>query len=80
MTTADQLAIVNKKLNSSECSATVLADGGLVQDWMKSRRLLVIVEHRGSHALFVFVSQNIPVVSVSDLTTENVLPIDHEFK
>lgn len=81
MTTADQLAIVNQTLGSEE-KALVLADGGLVKDWMKSRRLVVIVAHQGgqTHALFVYNVKTIPVTEAKDLSVDLVVPIDSHFK
>ena len=76
-----QLAIVSKTLQGGE-RALVLADGGLVEDWIKTRRLLVIVSDAkaDSYALFVYLAQNIPITSVEDLTINHVLPIDSDFK
>ena len=60
----------------------MLADGGLVEDWIKTRRLLVVVadSKADTYALFVYVAQNIPLTSVDDLTINHVLPIDPDFK
>ena len=76
-----QLAIVGKTLSDGE-KALVLADGGLVEDWIKTRRLLVVVKGAKSdtYALFIYVAQNIPLTSVEDLTINYVLPIDSDFK
>jgi phosphatidylinositol-bisphosphatase len=85
MTTADQLAIVEAKLADADAKAVVLADGGLVQGWMKTRRLLVLVQQRaaaagGTHAVFVFVAASFPVAAVADLAVESVLPVDQDFR
>jgi hypothetical protein len=84
MTTADQLSIVERKLDvkpESGIKATVLAEGGLVQGWMKSRRLLVVLQQRsGSSAIFVFVSNSFPVAKPEDLTLETVLRVDSDFR
>ena len=83
MTTADQLEIVNRKLSSCDgggVEAVTLAEGGLVQGWMKARRLLVIVRSSTSHAVFVFLAKSLPVGDVSDIEVESVLPIKHDFK
>ena len=76
-----QLAIVNNTLADGE-KAVVLADGGLVEDWVKTRRLLVVVAaaKEDTPALFVYVAQNIPLISTEDLTINYVLPIDSDFK
>ena len=76
-----QLAIVGKALNGGE-KALVLANGGLVEDWIKTQRLLVVVKGAKSdtYALFVYVAQNIPLTSVEDLAINYVIPIDSDFK
>jgi len=96
MTTADQLAIVNRTLAEGD-KALVLADSGLVQDWIKSRRLLVVVvassrsgssssggggKISSSYALFVFLSQHSPpqLQSTKDIALNKTLPIDSNFK
>jgi len=79
MTTADQLAIVNKLLNAPE-EAKTLAQAGLVQDWVKSKRLLVVVRRESGFALFVLTSQNFPVATTEDLAINDVLPLDSNFK
>ena len=84
MTTADQLEVVNRKLSGGggggAVEAVALAEGGLVQGWMKARRLLVIVRSAASHAVFVFLAKSIPVTDESDIEVESVLPIKHDFK
>ena len=84
MTTADQLEVVNRKLSGGgsggAVEAVALAEGGLVQGWMKARRLLVIVRSAASHAVFVFLAKSIPVSDESDIEVESVLPIKHDFK
>ena len=80
MTTADQLAIVERRLGG-EAKALALAEGGLVQGWMKTRRLLVVAQRPDHHnALLVFVAAAFPVASEDDLTLESAMPIDMDFK
>jgi len=79
MTTADQLAIVNRLLGSP-AEAYILAQAGLVVDWVKSRRLLVLARCSSEEALFVFVSQTYPVLSQDDLTIERALPMNSQFR
>ena len=79
MTTADQLAIVNKLLQPPEKVRT-LAQAVLVQDWVKSKRLLVVVLCGADHALFVFTSQNYPVTTQADLVIDDVIKLDDNFK
>ena len=78
-----QLSIVNNTLAVGE-KALVFADGGIVEDWIKTntRRLLVVVAaaKADTHALFVYVAQNIPLTRKEDLTINCVLPIDSDFK
>ena len=92
MTTADQLAIVERKLGG-EGKAVALADGGMVRGWMKARRMLVIVRDSplpdgggdggdgdaARHGLFVFVSSSFPVSGEADLALESVDEIDDAF-
>ena len=77
-----QIAIVNQTLLSEDEKSVVFADGGLVKDWNKCRRLIVIVgKSENSHALFVYsVKNGLPISNVSDLDLETVLPIDENFR
>ncbi len=75
-----QLAIVNQTLVSDGDRAIVLADGGLVKDWVKSKRLVVIVQSNDAHALFIYNAKNLPVNDKNDLSLNHVLPIDGDFK
>jgi hypothetical protein len=82
MTTADQLAIVESFLGDADLRAVVLAEGGLVQGWMKSKRLLVVVQRKPEcgHAVFVFQSSVFPVSCVKDLLVDAVVPVDEDFR
>ena len=53
---------------------------GLVIDWVKSRRLLVLVRQGREQSLFVLTCQQYPVTSVGELTIDTVLPLDNSFK
>jgi len=79
MTTADQLAIVNRLLQAPE-EAHALAQAGLVVDWVKSKRLLVLVRCLREEALFVLTCRAFPILRLADLTLETALPIDTSFK
>lgn len=79
MTTADQLALVERHLCGA-VRACALADCGLVQGWMKARRLAVVVQHGGDHALFLFVSASFPVSAADDLAVDAAVPIGRDFK
>lgn len=76
-----KLAIVDQSLVGEGEKATFFADGGLVKDWKKSQRLIVIVaKHDASHALFVYIVKALPVTSVNDLSIESIIAIDDTFK
>jgi len=79
MTTADQLAIVNRLLHAPE-EAYTLAQAGLVVDWVKSKRLLVLVKCVKDQALFILTSQAYPVTKQQDLVIDTAIPIDSGFK
>jgi len=65
---------------------TVLASAGLVKEWLKRDRLLVVVESRSdssngfSQALFVYNTKTSPIKNVDDLRLETVIPIDENFR
>ncbi len=90
MTTAGQMDVVNRKLaggdggggGSAGIAAVAMAEGGLVQGWMKARRLVVVVASAdaGNAAVFVFSAKNFPVAEEADLDAETVLPVDPELK
>ena len=61
--------------------ATVFANGGLVKDWKKSQRLVVIVaKNENSHALFVYNVKTLPLTHSTDLSIDSVVAIDESFK
>jgi len=81
MTTADQIAIVDQTLLGGDEKATVFADGGLVKDWKKSQRLVVIVTKKEtSNALFIYNVKTLPLANVLDLSVDSIVPIDENFK
>ncbi|TRY74769.1 hypothetical protein TCAL_09197 [Tigriopus californicus] len=88
MTTADQMRIVEAKLARLLGSGPelglkgqVLAEGGLIQGWVQSRRLVVVVGvSSGQYALVIFTSQTFPVGRVEDLAIDDVIPVDKELK
>ena len=76
-----KLAIVDQTLLGEGEKATVLADAGLVKDWKKSQRLVVIVaKNDESHAFFVFNVKTLPIASVSDISLDSFIAIDETFK
>ncbi|CAG0918022.1 unnamed protein product [Notodromas monacha] len=74
----DPTALIQGKLRPGE-KAIVVADAGIVQDWVKSPRLIALVEKQSEHALIIFSPQNIPVTCSNDVSFSNAIPIDHEF-
>ncbi len=82
MTTADQLVLVERRLGG-EVRGLALCEGGLVQGWIKTRRLLVLAKKEGeaaAHALLVFVSASYPVSEEKDLGLETAMKIDTKFR
>lgn len=79
MSTADQLSVLSAKVG---CTAVCLADGGLVQGWMKSRRILCVMRDSIGmlHAVAVFSSTSFPVVKDAEVNLEIVVPINLEFR
>ena len=76
-----QIAIVDQTLLGGDEKATVFADGGLVKDWKKSQRLVVIVTKKEtSNALFIYNVKTLPLTNVLDLTVDSIVPIDENFK
>jgi len=68
------LAAVQNKLPAGHKIITAL-EAGLVQDWIRLNRLLVLVEHSNESALLVFNSTN-----GESTELERIIPIDTEFK
>jgi len=79
MTTADQLAIVNRLLHAPE-EAYTIAQAGLVIDWVKSRRLLVLVRCINDQALFIFNTQAFPIAKQQDISIDSAIAVDGGFK
>ena len=57
-----------------------MSNVGLVQEFVKSPRLLVLVERRAEYGLFIFSLLSVKPESSNDLCLEKVLPIDLDFK
>jgi len=81
MTTADQLAIVNKLLADGEHASTI-AQASLVVDWSKSKVVLVLVrcESCKEDAVMVMTCASFPVVSDQDVKISTAIPVDQTFK
>lgn len=73
------LIAVQGLLRSGDKCVTCI-DAGLVQDWVKSNRLLAVVEHSGEHGLFILTSSKSSPSSSNDLLIEKVLPVNDSFK
>ncbi len=86
MTTSDQLALVEQRLAAlfgaaGVISATALADAGmLVNGWMKARRLLVTLAKGNATAVAVFLCGKFPIESTEELSVENVINVDSDFR
>nr|CAD7445363.1 unnamed protein product [Timema bartmani] len=75
----DQQALVQSKLAMDE---TVIAvhEASLMHGWVRTSRLLALVEHNNHHALFVFISSRVPPQTPQDLTVDRALPVDIDFR
>lgn len=51
-----------------------------MQGWVKSSRLLALVNKGATNALVIFITSRTPALVYSDLTVEKVLPIDQDFQ
>ena len=52
----------------------------LIQGWLRTSRLLALVNKGSTHALVIFITSRSPPQVYSDLTIEKVLPIDQDFQ
>ncbi|XP_063218257.1 type II inositol 1,4,5-trisphosphate 5-phosphatase [Bacillus rossius redtenbacheri] len=75
----DQQALVQSKLSAGE-NAVAVHEASLMQGWVRTSRLLALVEHAGHHALFVVMSSRVPPQLFSDLTIELALPVDADLR
>nr|CAD7404135.1 unnamed protein product [Timema cristinae] len=48
--------------------------------WVRTSRLLALVEHNNHHAIFVFISSRVPPQTPQDLTVDRALPVDIDFR
>ncbi|XP_046667170.1 inositol polyphosphate 5-phosphatase OCRL-like isoform X1 [Homalodisca vitripennis] len=51
-----------------------------MQGWVRTSRILALIEKDGNYALIVFLSSQTPPIAYSELTVERVLPINSDFK
>jgi len=80
MTTADQLAIINKLLQAPE-EAHALAQAGLVVDWVKSKRIVVLVRREKEESLMLITCKSqLPLSNVKDIAVDTAVAVDGYFK
>ncbi|XP_049792520.1 inositol polyphosphate 5-phosphatase OCRL isoform X1 [Schistocerca nitens] len=75
----DVLTVVQTKL-SAEDNVVSVHEASLMQGWVRTSRVLALVENENDHALFVFLSSRVPPQSFTDLTIERTLPVDADFR
>ncbi|XP_077976840.1 inositol polyphosphate 5-phosphatase OCRL-like [Glandiceps talaboti] len=74
----DASSAVQENLNPGE-RCVVSVEATLVQDWLRSSRLLSIVDCAGEQALFIYTCSKTPVICADDITLETALPIKGDF-
>lgn len=75
----ENIAIVQSGLAAGE-KCNIALEAGLVHDWVKTTRLLALVERQGEHGLFIYSSSCSPITCSADLQLEKVLPINTDFR
>lgn len=75
----EKLAIVKSKFTSGETVVTA-TEASLMQGWMKTARILSVVNKGSTYALVVLITTRTPPQFYSDLSIEKVLPIYDDFK
>nr|CAD7427757.1 unnamed protein product [Timema monikensis] len=55
-------------------------EASLMHGWVRTSRLLALVEHNNHHAIFVFISSRVPPQTPQDLTVDRALPVDIDFR
>lgn len=71
----DLLSIVQETMQKDDkCLSCV--KGVVVSDWLKSSRILALVQHHGEYALFIFVPSRSTVQCAADLYVDTVVGID----
>lgn len=86
MTTAEQMDLVNQRLSrdseGSSVTALVMAEAGLVQGWMKAKRIVSLVTNNetGIAAVFVLSSKNFPCSNADEINVESVSTIGPDFR
>ncbi|KAL7289736.1 hypothetical protein TKK_0016344 [Trichogramma kaykai] len=79
MSTPEQLAIVQSKFTTGE-TVVIAMEAKLCQGWLKSTRLIAVVNKGSTSALVVLITSRNPPQVYSDLTIEKILPIDQDFQ
>ncbi|GFS41274.1 type II inositol 1,4,5-trisphosphate 5-phosphatase [Nephila pilipes] len=75
----DQLTTIQGLLCPGDKVALSI-EAGLVQDWVKSNRVLALVEHSGEHGLFILVQTRTPTSNPAYLSVEKAIPINDSFR
>ncbi|XP_046544350.1 inositol polyphosphate 5-phosphatase OCRL-like [Haliotis rubra] len=73
----DPRAVVQKKLSADE-TCLICTETALLLDYGKSPRYLAVVEKQDDHAIFLFTTSRVPVLSAGDLSVDQVLPVDSD--
>lgn len=79
MLSPEQSLIVQSKFVSGE-TVIIAMEASLIQDWVKTARIIALVNKGATYALVVLLTSRMPPQVYSDLTIERVLPIDQDFK
>ncbi|XP_054269652.1 inositol polyphosphate 5-phosphatase OCRL-like [Macrosteles quadrilineatus] len=81
MANAELAALVVAKLSPGPGEHVAVAhEASLMQGWVRTSRILALLEKDTNYALIVFLSSQTPPIAYSELTIERVLPINSDFK
>lgn len=75
----DQITAIQGLLCSGD-KVVLSIEAGLVQDWVKSNRVLALVEHLGEHGVFILLQTRTPSTTPGYLTVEKALAVDDSFR
>uniref|UniRef100_A0A1Y1K9C3 Rho-GAP domain-containing protein n=1 Tax=Photinus pyralis TaxID=7054 RepID=A0A1Y1K9C3_PHOPY len=74
------ISIVQAKFSCTEIVRTLHLNASITQKgWVDESRILALVEHDSTFALFIIISEKVKPESFSDLTIERAIPIDEHF-
>ncbi|XP_075217089.1 oculocerebrorenal syndrome of Lowe [Lycorma delicatula] len=79
MASQELLPLVQAKLNVGENVASI-HEASLMQGWVRTSRILALVEKDGNYGLFILLTSHVPPQTVTDLTIDRVLAIDTDFR